>query len=241
MPRLPKWLANTTEKLFEKHIHPVTVTGVELLANNLKRVRFVGDLSNTKYTEGNVIEVRVNDTDFRHYTPSVYEIEEGICDVIFYLHNKGPGSRWANSLEVGQEVKIMGPGGKLSFNKSKSHSVIFGDETSLGLCQSMSIAAKNLGAEYLCILELSQEHTSWPDMLGIMAEVVIKSENKETNANRICEELNDLPVQFLTKAQFYLTGNAKSIQQARNFLKSRNVNSNRISTQPYWAVGKNGL
>ncbi|MEM6265765.1 MAG: oxidoreductase, partial [Bacteroidota bacterium] len=99
MPSLPKWLANTTEKLLKDQFHPVEVTGAALIAPELKRVTFSGNLSKTQFQPGQVIEFRINETDFRHYTPSVFDIEKGICEVLFYLHGKGPGSSWAANLK----------------------------------------------------------------------------------------------------------------------------------------------
>ena len=241
MPRMPKWLANTAEKIFDKHIHPVEVVDVEFLADSLKRVRFEGNLTSTKYNVGNVIEFRVNDTDFRHFTPSMFNAEKGICDVVFYLHGKGPGSNWAKVLERGQQTKLMGPGGKLAFNGTKTYHVIFGDETSLGLCQAIGYATQVQEVEYLCLLELAEDHRFWPDLVNISADVVIRNRNEEVTKTRIKRELDDLPAQFMENAEFYLTGNAKSIQWVRKCLLQNGVLSKQMQSQPYWAVGKKGL
>ena len=97
MPKLPKWVANGVEKVFSHLMHPVAVTHTQYLDDQLKLVRFEGDLSKTKFTPGNVIEFRVNDTDFRHYTPSLFNKSAGVCEVIFYLHHQDRKSTRLNS------------------------------------------------------------------------------------------------------------------------------------------------
>ncbi|MEL7162659.1 MAG: oxidoreductase, partial [Bacteroidota bacterium] len=92
MPRLPKWLANSVETILPGQFHPVVATEVEYLTDKLKRVRFEGDLTGTSFVPGQVIEFRVTDNDFRHYTPTYYDRGAGVCEVLFYLHGKGPGS-----------------------------------------------------------------------------------------------------------------------------------------------------
>ncbi|MEM6701005.1 MAG: siderophore-interacting protein, partial [Bacteroidota bacterium] len=115
MPTVPKWLANGMEKVFSRMMHPVEVSEIEYLDEKLKRVQFLGDLSKTKFVAGHAIEFRVNDTNFRHYTPSFYDKSKGICEVLFYLHGYGIVSAWAEDLGAGDQMKLMGPGGKMKF------------------------------------------------------------------------------------------------------------------------------
>lgn len=243
MPKLPKWVANGVEKMFSHLMHPVTVTHTQLLDNHLKLVRFEGDLSKTKFKPGNVIEFRVNETDFRHYTPSLFDKIAGVCEVIFYLHNLGVGSQWATNLQVGNEVKLMGPGGKVNFQFDQSFHFCLGDESSLGLALNLQQAAQAQQHAMMCLLELDQQHQHWGQMLDLQAQVVSKSEHQP--AYNAIQFLNKIEAQTWQdqwrRAFFYLTGRAKSIQNFRKALKQKGVLPNQIVTQPYWADHKKGL
>lgn len=77
MPKVPKWMANAMESLFSGSYHPVQVTAVDDLAGGLRKVRFEGNFSKSKkeFVAGNVIEFRISDTEFRHYTLWYYDRE----------------------------------------------------------------------------------------------------------------------------------------------------------------------
>jgi len=243
MPTLPKWVANGVEKVFSRFLHPVAVTHTQLLDSHLKLVRFEGDLSKTKFTPGNVIEFRVNETDFRHYTPSWFDKEAGVCEVIFYLHNLGVGSQWASNLQVGDQVKLMGPGGKVSFQPNHPFHVCMGDESSLGLALNLQQAAQQQKRPLTCLLELDHPHRHWGQLLELKAQVVPKS-NKQP-AQEAIQFLDKIDTQVWQnqwkQAFFYLTGRAKSIQNFRLALKQKGILPNQIVTQPYWADHKKGL
>ncbi|MEM0997168.1 MAG: siderophore-interacting protein [Bacteroidota bacterium] len=242
MPRLAKWLADGTEKIFQSMLHPVEVEAVEMLQTDLKRVRFVGDLARTKHRPGQVIEFRINANDFRHYTPSHYDSKAGVCEVLFYLHGKGPGSRWARELRPGNALKLMGPGGKLRFQTEASHHFFFGDESSLGLYAQLKDIANRYETEYLCLLELDAAHTAWPQLLELEADVIGKSVAQPAEA--AIDWLKGLDAQVWRNwrgASFYLTGRAASIKHLRKALRARGVGPRQILAQPYWADHKRGL
>lgn len=246
MPKMPKWLGDTMEKVFSKYMHDVEVTAVKYLDKQLKMIRFEGDLRKTKFTNGNVVEFRVTATDYRHYTPSYYNAEEGVCEVVFYLHGQGPGSKWATTLEAGSKLKLLGPGGKISYNDVILDHFFFGDETSIGVCDCLKNMALEKGGHYFCLLELEQQHFHWPEFTGLESHKVQKS--FEFPASKAIQYLEDLEKQseknWLQEYQngiFYLTGRAKSIQSMRKFLLSKGITSKQIQTEPYWAEGKKGL
>lgn len=244
MPRVPKWMANAMEKYFSGSYHSVRVTEVTHIDTKLKRVRFEGDFSSTKkdFVVGNIIEFRVTDTEFRHYTPSLFDKSRGICDVLFYLHGKGSGSTWASELNVNESYKLIGPGGKINFNSAAEFHIFFGDETSLGFMQCMYTEAIRLKHKYLCIAELDESHFSWPQLLGIDAILLKKSLSDK--AVQTCEYLKkwlDETKEDITKMTFYLSGNAKSIKNIRNTLKMIGIEKNQIQSESYWVEGKRGL
>lgn len=242
MPRVPTWLGNTMEKVFSNMMPPVIVTEIEYIDLNLKRVRFEGDLSNTKFIPGYVIEFRVNDNDMRHYTPSYYDKEKGICDVIFYLHNKGVGSKWAENLHVGNKTRLMGPSGRLKYSEQSQKHFFFGDETSLGLFKCIKEEVLKNNQEYFCLLELDKDNQHFKELLNFSGGTLDKS--LDNHVQKLNDKIQNFSEDFWDiwrEAKFYLSGNAKSIQVVRKALINKGANSRQIVTEGYWAPGRKGL
>ncbi|MEM7018236.1 MAG: siderophore-interacting protein [Pseudomonadota bacterium] len=242
MPTVSKWMADAMERLFSNQFHPVRVTQTEMIDSQLKRVRFQGDLSCTEYVVGNVIEFRVSDREFRHYTPASFDKEQGVCDVLFYLHGLGPGSEWVDQLQVDMATNLMGPGGKMALTAGQDRHVLFGDETSLGLTHGFWNAIERNGANFDAVLELEEEHRHWPQCLQMNARILGKS--VQAPAKGILEWLEQLSEQewrALQSASFYLTGRAQSIQRIKKSLKAKGIANKQIQTMPYWADNKKGL
>ncbi|SJN22610.1 Oxidoreductase FAD-binding domain protein [Sphingobacterium sp. JB170] len=235
-------MADAMESLFSGSYHPVTVTEVNYLEAELKHVRFEGDFSASKrkFRPGNVIEFRINETEFRHYTPSLFDHGRGVCDVLFYLHGMGPGSDWAATLKKGDGLKLLGPGGKLKFDINANDHFVFGDETSLGLMQSMYRAAEAQDTTCECLVELDSNHIAWTDLVDIPIHPVAKSP-KGKAVTALPEVDCFLQRSDRHKTAFYLTGNAKSIQVIRKHLVNSGITASQIQSDPYWVEGKTGL
>ena len=238
MPSLPKWLADGLEKTFASMLHPVTVSQVEAVDQNLRRVTFAGNLSGCRYQPGNVIEFRVSERDMRHYTPSRFEPESGQCEVLFFLHGPAVGTEWVKSLQPGQEFKLMGPGGHLAYQPEARRHLIFGDESALGLACALARASAQAGQQVSCLFELEAAHAHWPELLGLPATVVAKSSAEPAAASLAA--LETLLAEPADTA-FYLSGRAQSIQRVLRLLKQKGVSRRQIQTEPYWADGKKGL
>jgi len=238
MPKVPKWFANCVETLLPGQFQTVTVTEVEYLADDLKRVRFEGNLAGTSCEPGQVIEFRVTATEFRHFTPFYYDRTMGVCEVLFYLHGMGPGSDWATELRPGSRCKLMGPGGRMKFRKEATAHFVFGDETSLGLASHLHKAAWAYGQPFSCLLELADDHKDWPELIELPATPLPEN---VSNIPWILKQMNWAPVVDKCLPAYYLTGRAAGIKTIMQILKDRGVAAKQIQTFPYWSQGKRGL
>lgn len=243
MPKVPKWMANAMQSLFSGLYHRVIVTEVTDFTKGLRKIRFEGDFSKLKkeFIPGNVIEFRVSDTEFRHYTPSYFNLKEGICEIFFYLHDQGPGSKWVENLKNGVSLHLLGPGGKIKYSAGLKTHIAFGDETSLGSFICLKNETEKRGDLFLGIAELDIEHQNWTDLLHLDVFTVPKKEDQ--SAAEAILKIEELLKEGLNKNEtaFYLTGNAKSISVVRKFLRQNGFASKNIQTEPYWAKNKQGL
>lgn len=244
MPKVPKWLGDTMETVFSSQYTPVKVTLTENITPGLRKVRFEGEFRKNKdFIPGMVIEFRVSETEYRHYTPSCYDAAKGICEVLFYLHDKGPGSKWAASLKAGDDVKLIGPGGKIKYQPESYYHLVFGDETSLSqFCCLNEIFIKE-EKKYLFIYESDASHSQWAEFIGLKNTIVTgKSEYHPAHESiKAIQDISENEWKQWQSASVYLTGRAKSIQSMRKALTDRGIAFKQIKTEPYWSEGKPGL
>lgn len=242
MPHMPKWMGNVVETVFKRFIHDVAVAEVEYIHPNLKRVTFTGDFSTVDFKLTQAVAFRVDDIHYRNYTPNFFDSEAGICSVCFYLHGNGPGSTFASRLSVGDKLKMMGPRGKSLYDEGSKYHFFFGDETSLGLFNSLKRVIHANQQEYLGVLTLHPDLFALPDKLDLMLDVVPKDkampyEHSAAYVNSLQGKLWDV----WQASIFYLTGNANAIKGVRKILLNKGVSPRNIRVQAFWAEGKQGL
>lgn len=241
MPQVSKWIGDTTEIIFGSRIRTVTVSNTEYLNNQLKKICFEGDFRNIEYHIGYAVCFRVDDYSYRNYTPVYFNKAAGICEVLFHLHGKGPGSEFASRLREGDRVKMVIPRGKKMYRPESKYHFFFGDETTLGLFKGLKDIINDRDQNYIGVLELQNDFIEIPERLGLMTDTVQKSAAYAGDAIRFLNELDEVLWALWKDGTFYLTGNAASIQHFRKALKVRGINNRNIITQVYWAEGKRGL
>lgn len=234
MPELPKLLADWLTAPFGR---PVKVTGIEPLAQDLIRVKMSGEsLVGVICKPGQEVEFRVADTSFRHYTPSSFDSERGEMEIIFFLHDKGPGSSWARGLETGDSTLVLGPGGRFSLANSGEH-VLLGDETVLGLCQHLE---KRSGSAFSSAIELNAQRLDWPQAVGLCRAEPLARSSKRGRA--LCDfAVKHFSNQGANETHYYLVGHAQSIVAIRRALAAAGCKRRQIHTKAYWSDGKRGL
>lgn len=234
MPELPKLLADWFTAPFRR---PVSVSHLELLAKDLLRVKVTGQsLVGVACRPGQEVEFRVSDTSFRHYTPSSFDSERGEMEIVFFLHDKGPGSAWARALKIGDSIDVLGPGGKFSLAKAGKH-VLLGDETVLGLCEHFE---RESGASLCGAIELDAHRLDWPQVVGLRRIEAVERLSKRGLA--LCDwAVKHLGEQGNSETHYYLVGHAQSIVDVRKALVAAGCKKKQIHAKAYWADGKRGL
>jgi NADPH-dependent ferric siderophore reductase len=239
MPSMPKWLGDTMDKLMGAASYTVTVTEAEYLTPVLKRVRFKGDFSRTDRTLGYAVLFRVNDTDYRNYTPVHFTTQT--CDIWFHLEAGGPGTRFADNLTVGDQTRMSFPRGRCMYQEDKNYHFFFGDETTMGLFANLREEVIHRGQYYAGLLELDPG-MSLPERLQLVPGVIDKNrDDKQEEVSRRLQHMKAGIGSSWKEMVCYLAGNAKSIQMVRKVLMEEGISSKNIITKAYWAAGKVGL
>lgn len=241
MSSMPKIIGDFMEMAFANKICKVNVSTIETPSPNIKIINFKGTFPHVKFKIGQAIVIRIDDTNYRNYTPSKWNSETGTFEVIFHIHHNGPGSEFINNLKPNDQITVGLPRGFKIFNKEAQYHFFFGDETCISVFKSMKDEINRTENNYLGILELDELSVEIPKKLGLVVDVVPKSIRKAESAIKSLHNLDAEIWELWKNGYFYLMGNAKSIEVFRKALREKGVSNKSIHTQPYWAEGKVGL
>lgn len=240
MPSLPKWINDTLENVMSSKFKECTVIHTETVSKDLRLIRFSADLEEVPFEPAYAIGIRVNERDYRNYSPFNFNKPAGTFDVLFHLHDiDSAGSRFAHHLSEGDITKILMPRGKHFFEPEAEIHFSIGDETSLGSSISIKEAAEEIGGSFVCLHELEEP--------SILKELELYGYYAPKNdIQNIMEALNDFLKEEKKAIQdnevvFYLTGNGNTMSVIRKFLKAKGVEAKCIRSQAYWMEGKRGL
>jgi len=242
MAQLPKWIADTVVAVANPWLYSAQVICIQPLSADMLQIQFAGNFSKADFHPGQELQFRVDHNNFRHYTLSAFDQQQGVCSVIFYLNDKGPGCRWAAGLQTGDTVKFSAEKGKLRYDDTATHHFFFGDETTVGLFDWFKKTALSNDHEYFGVLELHPHNESVLTQLRLMIESVPPQPGQPaSHAIHWMEDMNPYCWHTWQKAVFYLAGRVASIQRFRQYLLEHGVKNRQIRTTPYWADGKCGL
>jgi NADPH-dependent ferric siderophore reductase len=241
MPQLPKWVGDLVENAFSSKFRTLTVTEIAYPHRQLKRIRFTGDLSGVAFKTGQAVLLRIDDQNYRNYTPCFWDSEAGICDLLVHLHGNGPGSQFLAELIPGETLHTSLPRGFNMYRKNSATHFFFGDESTLGFFQSLQDMARQNDQACGGLFELDPGLAEIPTAMGLDMQVVPKSVGDAAAAIMSLQNLDKATWEQFQDGTFYLLGNARSIQQFRKALKEMGIAARNIVTQPYWAAGKIGL
>ncbi len=239
MPKVAKWLGDALETLMGSKMPSIKVISIDKINTHIKKIKFQGNISEMDFQLGYAVAVRVSNTEYRNYTASYNDPENGILEIIVHLHNDAPGSNFMNNLTVSDEIRISMPRGKKMYDPYISTYILFGDETTLGLACAFQNKIKTEKKSIYFFLELNNENKDIPHLLGLQ-NCTVHSKNTFCKNEDLINELLIFKTERWEESNFILTGNAKSVQIVRNNLRKR-VSKGKIIAQAYWMEGKTGF
>lgn len=237
MPSMPKWINNAVESLLSSKFREVEVIATEYITESVKNVRFTADLHGLEFLPGYAVAFRVNEQDYRNYTPYNFDKVNSCFDILFHLHGDAPGNDFAQALSVNNCHKMLIPRGRELFKRNFACHISIGDETSLGTALAIKAEAEKYGSVFTGIFELGNHEIL--QQLELYGSHISKNDPKEIT-KQLVSLIGDGAI-IPSETVFYITGNGKTLQAVRSFLKQAGVASDQIITQAYWIAGKTGL
>lgn len=218
----------------------MTVELVEAINPFLQRVVLVGPLPSAYVAAGqDVMLLFPTDADRhlrRRYSVRRYEPESGRLELNIASHAKGPGSRWASSVEVGASMEVVGPRGKVPLAEA-AHHVFLGDLSSLAAISSLVETVPTESSVEVAVLVPGV--ATWP-------EIAARSEAMVTARYLVAEPSAD-PAPLLAHlaglelpegVHVYCFGEAKVVRALKAALLERGLAAEQVSTKAYWNAAK---
>lgn len=237
MPRIAKWLGDTIENLLDSKFPLLTVTDVRSITGSIKQITCQGKLTGSPVI-GSAVLIRVSATEYRNYTPAVYDAEKGVMAIIVHIHGNAPGSNFMNNLRAGDILRTSIPRGLSWYQEAVPAYVLWGDETSLALAYSYHRRFVQEGHSFHYYFELDEENREAPAQLGLSNFTVFR---KGAVFNHPAM-LNELPVWSFPEVEttYVVTGNVKSVQRIRKVIKAKDKKG-KVLSKGFWLEGKTGL
>lgn len=228
------------ESVLPSKFKDCTIINTEDISNTLRRIRFETDLTGVDFSPTYAIGIRINERDFRNYSPFNFDRERGTFDILFHLHDiTAAGCRYIESLSAGDTMKVLLPRGRKLFDPEAKIHFSVGDETSLGSSLSIKEAAESSDRLFLCLHEMEEPVAL--ETLDLFGYHTPKHNTMKTIEALTCFLNEEKQAVDNREVIFYITGNGKKMSLIRRFLKGGGVDPTCIKSQAYWMEGKKGL
>jgi NADPH-dependent ferric siderophore reductase len=217
-------------------VYSAVVKDAGLLSEDLLMVQFTGDFPVNVLHPGQQLSFYIDDIHTRPYTLASVDTERHAYSVLFYLNGKGAACNWIITLQPGCRVSFSVDPGKLHYNEQATHHFFYGDETAMGLFYGFKEMALQNNQEYFGVLELQPHNEGVLNALKLLIDWVPPScTAPAASAIQWMEDMHPNCWRAWKKAQFYLAGEALSVQQFNTWLQQKQVAPRRIHTLEYWS------
>jgi NADPH-dependent ferric siderophore reductase len=223
---------------------PLAITAVRELGGAMRRLTLGGEaLRSFVYEAGNDVMVPLAEdggaTVCRRYTIRHCDASAGRLDLDIVLHGEGIGARWAAAAEVGEEVEVGGPRGKVTLAKGAAWHLFAGDESAIPATLAM-MEALPAGVPCRALLTVGGPGDEQPLDAHAAGRVtwVHRAEGEPSRGLVAAFEAVEL---WGGVGHVYVAGEDKLVASVKQAAHARKIGSDAISAKAYWARGsRNG-
>ena len=225
--------------------HQLTVNRVQHPVPRVVRVTLQGDslATFTPPNPGGHIKIAFGSTNggpstMRTYTPRRFDPERLELDIEFVLHGEGVASSWAAAAQIGDELTVMGPGGRYTPAAPSGVFVIVVDDTAMPAAGTV-IEALPVDTEVIVICEVTdrRDERSLTEDRDLDVTWLHRSEGGAEPGALLRAAVQDLPAAL--DADWFVACEAGAMRGIREHLRNdRAVAPERMETRGYWRRGE---
>lgn len=234
----PNLLARGLKRVLGSFLTPTSVAKIESISANFRVIEIQSeDLKQKNWQPGSKIQIDVGGMQFRTFTPIKLDSRAGHLTFLVYRRNGHPATLWIDSLKEGSRADIFGPRSSLDFSQYEGRNLFFGDETSIGA--ATAFREQNQNSQIFLEVNSLEETRVALSRLRMESCTLIQRSDDDSHLEKL---MDDVVLANSTQAfsTAVLTGRARSIQNLRKQIKSKNILA-KVVVRAYWADGKKGL
>ena len=173
----------------------------------------------------------------RTYTPRRFDAQRLTLDVQLLLHGDGPASRWAEQARLGDQVVVVGPGGRFALDGAARRWWIAGDESALpAIGTLLETLPAGAGAEVHVELADDGDRLALPERPNTDVAWHVRRSPTAFGA-----ELADAARAAAVSAEtrYWVACEATAMRAIRRILiEERGIAKTSVVTRGYWRIGE---
>lgn len=213
-----------------------TVTGLSLLSPRMRRIVLTApEIAERSWPLGCDVAVVLAGPDGREvrrrYTVRSTSGPELVLDAV--LHGHGPGSAWAQSLRVGEQVTFFGPRGELPLpsRSSTDRLLALTDEAGLPAVAAVAESVEAAGRPVLVLAEIADDGERYPLPANAEVRWLPRDGRPAGRPDLMLAALEDVP----PGAGFgYVLGESRAIVVVRDALARLGLSRSEVYAKGYW-------
>lgn len=174
----------------------------------------------------------------RTYTPRRFDRDRLELDIEFVLHGDGVAARWAAAARIGDQVTVMGPGGRYQPSAPSGGFVIAVDDTAIPAAGTIIDALPN-GVDILAICEVTDSDDERPltPTRDIDVTWLHRAPDDAEPGALLHAAVAALPADL--DADWFVACEAGAMRRIRSHLRTdRQIADERLQTRGYWRRGE---
>jgi NADPH-dependent ferric siderophore reductase len=220
-----------------------TIIDVTDITPSMRQIR-VADVSlqGLTWIPGQHVGILIGSPDpvLRVYSVRHYDGQRGTIDLWVVLKELGPGSRWAQTIQVGDQVQFAGPRGSFVLVPDAPYYLFAGEITAAVPIHAMLEAIPAQTMVVGCLLaDKPGEEVPYSGQHAL--PWFYRYDTPASPSSVLIDAIRSLPLPD-EPGMAYLAGEALTCQELRRYLiDERNWPASAIKAKPFWALGKTGL
>ncbi len=222
--------------------HLLSVAQVVDVGPRMRRISLTGHaLANFAALPGQDVVVHVSDGHgggvSRRYTIRNLDAAARRLDLDVVMHGHGPGSAWASSVAIGDDVEVFGPRGKVPLADARWQ-LFVGDESAIPAIAEM-IAALPGGTTAVAVIEVTDadDEQLIPATRPVDVQWLHRLDTPAGDSELLHAAVASIEIPD-TDRHAYLFAESRVVRRLRDDLGGRGLRPHEISAKGYWNVGR---
>jgi NADPH-dependent ferric siderophore reductase len=221
-------------------VWPLEIVELRELGRAMRRLTLGGEALRSFACEaGNDLMVPLSEdggpTLCRRYTIRRFDLAAARLEFDVVLHGDGIGARWAASAQLGEQVEVGGPRGKITLAKDAAWHLFAGDESAIPATFAM-MEALPAGVPSRALLAIGEEGDEQPHRALEGAHVTWVRQGTGAPMSRLVDAFRDLEIPR-GAGHVYLAGEDKLVGALKQAAVDRGIGAAAISAKAYWSRG----